>query len=662
MAPPLAVSPSTANRAASKKPNDSKPGRDALLERILSNPHLPSPPTLALQIVEKTRQANCEPTDISNLLGQDPAICGKVLKTLNSSLYSFSEPVKSLQRAVAILGLKPLRSLVLGLTLPAMQLRLEADDGLRRYWKDSVAGAIFARELAQNLRYPSPEDVLVASLLRDLGMLLLRQNFPTLYEPIWNGTVPITDGQCEWEKRNLGIDHAAVSAALLDNWGLPAELVDPVRFHHCPQDASALPPILAKRAYLLEFASRLTQLEQSAHNPAYFRETLKIAKDRFGLERPELESFLNQVRGKIEAFADLLRIDIGTCPNFTEVLAAGCQELIQLSTEAASGRSLERPPGSSSRNGKKTASGRDHQAVNLTDTLNGNVTISNLTPEFIERLRDLGSKARIKQYEVDRIIGRGAMGIVLKAFDPSLARSVAIKVMAPELADSSVAHQRFALEARFAAAIRHENVVSVFAVNELESVPFLVMEYIEGTSLEDQLEKGHNFSPKEIGRIALEMAQGLHAAHKLRVVHRDIKPANILIESDNQRVRITDFGLARAMDSEMQLSQAGMLIGTPVFMSPEQVDGKPLTGASDLFSLGSVLYVLCTGQFPFPCDSMSALLNGIATKAPVPVRELNPTIPLWLSTLIEKLHAKAPGDRFPSALALADYCKRSPIS
>ena len=111
-------------------------------------------------------------------------------------------------------------------------------------------------------------------------------------------------------------------------------------------------------------------------------------------------------------------------------------------------------------------------------------------------------------------------------------------------------------------------------MNELEGVPFLVMEYVDGTSLEDELDKGHNFSPKQIGRIALEMAQGLHAAHKLRVVHRDIKPANILIENESQRVRITDFGLARAMDSEMQLSQAGMLIGTPVFMSPEQVDGK----------------------------------------------------------------------------------------
>ena len=392
MAPSLAVSPTVPNRNAPKIKSDPEPGLDALLERILSNPQLPSPPTLALQIVEKTRQPNCEPSDISDLLAQDPAICGKVLKTLNSSLYSFSQPVKSLQRAVAILGLKPLRSLVLGLTLPAMQLRMEPDDGLRQYWKDSVAGAIIARELAKRLRYPSPEDDLVASLLRDLGMLLLRQNFPTLYVPIWDGTIQIADRQCDWEKRNLGIDHAAVKARPCWTARLLAELVEPVRFHHSPQDASGLPPALEKRAHLLEFAGRLTQLERSANNPAFFKETLRIAKERFGLERPELESFLSQVRtAGIEEFASMLRVDIGTCPNFAEVLAAGCEELIRLSAEAASGWNNERPKGSGGRPGKQLAGDGAEQPANFTDTLSGNVTLSHLTPDYLERLRDLGS-------------------------------------------------------------------------------------------------------------------------------------------------------------------------------------------------------------------------------------------------------------------------------
>lgn len=168
--------------------------------------------------------------------------------------------------------------------------------------------------------------------------------------------------------------------------------------------------------------------------------------------------------------------------------------------------------------------------------------------------------------------------------------------MAPELAQSEKAHQQFAAEARFAAAVRHENVVSVFSVSEVDGIPFLVMEFVPGMSLADMLETGRTFSVQEVARIGYQTASALAAAHDSRLIHRDIKPGNILLERGTDNVRVVDFGLARAMDEVSQLSHRGLIVGTPNYMSPEQVDGKPLTFASDLFSLGSVLYTLCTGK------------------------------------------------------------------
>jgi serine/threonine-protein kinase len=246
------------------------------------------------------------------------------------------------------------------------------------------------------------------------------------------------------------------------------------------------------------------------------------------------------------------------------------------------------------------------------------------------------------------------MGIVFKAHDPGLARDVALKVLAPECADSLVAHQRFAQEARYAAAIRHEHVVTVFAVSEVGGIPFLVMEYVPGISLQERLDSHKKITVEEIIRIGRQIALGLAAAHDLRLIHRDIKPANILLEEGTQSVRITDFGLARALDGYTDISQKGLLLGTPLFMSPEQVDGKPLAPASDLFSLGSVLYLLCTGKHPFIATSLTKLLRAIAENTPPPIRSLNPDIPEWLAQLIQKLHAKHPQDRFLSAGKVAD--------
>jgi DNA-binding response OmpR family regulator len=281
-----------------------------------------------------------------------------------------------------------------------------------------------------------------------------------------------------------------------------------------------------------------------------------------------------------------------------------------------------------------------------------------LDQDFFRRLEKPDSRLRIQHYDIKRLIGKGAMGMVLLAHDPGLVRDVAIKVLAPELANSPVAHQRFEQEARCAAAIRHENVVTVFAVSEVGGTPLLVMEYVPGDSLQDRLDAGESFAVGDAVRIGRQVAQGLAAAHQLGVIHRDIKPANILLDAGTGSVRITDFGLARAVDCKANLSQHGLLLGTPMFMSPEQVDGKPLTPATDLFSLGIVLFTLCAGKHPFASSSLTNLLRVIAEANPPPLRSLNPSVPPALAEIIHRLLAKDPAERLPAATALVGFAPR----
>jgi HD-like signal output (HDOD) protein len=647
----ISTIPTFASRTvAAIHPRNEQDEKGALLERILANPKLPSPPTLALQIVQKTRQPDCKVGEIAELLALDPVVCGKVLKTLNSALYSLSQPVTSLNRAVTILGLRPLRSLVLGLTLPAMQSGLDMDEGLRRYWKDSVAGAILTRELARKLRYPAPEDDLVASLLSDLGILLLRHTFRDTYQP-WLGVAGLDGDQSEWEERNLGVHHGEVSAALLGNWGLPREIVEPIRVHHCPDLLDDRTEVLVRRAYLLDFTSRLAQLDELSADASRLQAILDLARDRYKLGRADLEALLEGARPNIEEFAAILKVDIGTCPGFAEALAAGCEELIRLSME-----SVHEPAGLQNGSSSQGLLRRDSNS-DTSSAIAFRMSAADLSQDFFVKLRREQTKAQIQHYEVEDWIGQGGMGIVIKAYEPGLDRHVALKFLAPELATSKTARQRFSLEARFAAAVRSDHVVTTFAVSELDAVPFLVMEYIKGKSLEQRIDARQTFTVSDIARIAHQTALGLAAAHDLRLIHRDVKPGNILLEDGTDRVRIMDFGLARAMDQDFQLSQAGQMIGTPLFMSPEQVDGKPLTPVSDLFSLGSVLYTLCTGRLPFVGDTLSRLLHAVAVETPVPIQDLNPSIPDWLAELVDKLHAKSPADRFPTALAVAECCK-----
>jgi serine/threonine protein kinase len=260
-------------------------------------------------------------------------------------------------------------------------------------------------------------------------------------------------------------------------------------------------------------------------------------------------------------------------------------------------------------------------------------------------------------YEVRDVIGQGGMGVVLKAFDPGLNRLVAIKVMAAAVAGSATARRRFHREAQAAATVCHEHVVAVHGVHEQEGLPYLVMQYIAGESVQDRLDRAGPMELVEIVRIGHQTACGLAAAHAQGLIHRDIKPANLLLENGVARVKITDFGLARSVD-DAPLTQQGVLAGTPEYMAPEQARGEPVDHRADLFSLGSVLYAMATGSPPFRGASVVAVLRQVCDATPVRIRSLNPNLPAWLETLIERLMAKNPADRLQSAAEVAGLLER----
>jgi serine/threonine protein kinase len=278
--------------------------------------------------------------------------------------------------------------------------------------------------------------------------------------------------------------------------------------------------------------------------------------------------------------------------------------------------------------------------------------------DFLEPPSRPGSLGRLGHYEVLEVVGRGGMGIVLRALDEKLHRTVAIKVMAAELAASASARKRFTREARAAAAVAHEHVVTIHAVEEDRRPPYLVMQFVEGISLQEKLDRSGPLGLEEILRIGLQVAEGLAAAHKQGLVHRDVKPANILLENGVERVKLTDFGLARAAD-DASVTQSGVIAGTPQYMSPEQAAGRTVDPRSDLFSLGSVLYAMCTGRPPFRADSALAVLRRVSDEPPRPIREVNPGVPGWLCDLIARFHAKDPSRRIQSASEAAESLAQS---
>jgi serine/threonine protein kinase len=273
--------------------------------------------------------------------------------------------------------------------------------------------------------------------------------------------------------------------------------------------------------------------------------------------------------------------------------------------------------------------------------------------ELLGPTDDPNMLGRIGCYEIVGLLGQGGMGAVFKGFDRSLHRFVAIKMLLPHLAASGAARKRFAREAQAVAAVVDDHVMAIHCVDEWQGAPYLVMTYSRGITLQKRLSETGPLEVREILRIGMQAAKGLTAAHAQGIVHRDIKPANIFLDQNVERVQLMDFGLARAVD-DASLTRTGVLAGTPQYMSPEQARAETIDHRSDLFSLGSVMYAMCTGHAPFRAESSYGVLRLITDNKPRPIREINPDVPEWLCAIIDKLMAKQTFDRFSSAQEVAE--------
>lgn len=274
---------------------------------------------------------------------------------------------------------------------------------------------------------------------------------------------------------------------------------------------------------------------------------------------------------------------------------------------------------------------------------------------FLEPTERPGSLGRVAHYEVLELIGRGGFGAVFKAFDPKLERHVAIKFMDPRLASTSPPRKRFLREARSAAAIKHENIVQIHSVEE-NPIPYLVMEHIDGGTLQERI---NGFGPHEVDELlalGIQIASGLAAAHDKGLIHRDIKPSNILVENGS-RIKITDFGLARAAD-DASLTRSGMIMGTPMYMAPEQALGQELDHRADLFSMGAVFYQMASGRPPFRAPTSVAVIQRVVRDTPRSIAEIVTGFPDWLETIIFKLLEKDAANRFQTAREVEELLRQ----
>jgi urea transport system substrate-binding protein len=282
--------------------------------------------------------------------------------------------------------------------------------------------------------------------------------------------------------------------------------------------------------------------------------------------------------------------------------------------------------------------------------LSQDVTVDPLRPRDSNCSADAWVGKSLGKYQITGVLGQGAMGVVFKAHDPLIDRDVAIKMLAGHLAADTHARDRFLSEAKAAGKLNHPNVITIHEIGNDEQTHYLVLEYVTGGSLNDRMVATGGLSVLEATQALIDACKGVSAAHAAGLIHRDIKPANFMRAADGS-VKVADFGLAKAASGTGQgLTQAGMLVGTPFFMSPEQCEGKPLDPRTDLYSLGATYYSLLTGSHPFQGTDSIPQLMYLHCHGPIPdPRAVNPAIPEACSRIINRAMAKVPAERYQSA-------------
>ena len=252
------------------------------------------------------------------------------------------------------------------------------------------------------------------------------------------------------------------------------------------------------------------------------------------------------------------------------------------------------------------------------------------------------------RYRIEAQLGEGGMGKVYRAWDKDVGRTVALKIVKPELAVDATIMQRFRLELMLASRISHRNILRIHDLGDVDGIKFISMAYVEGSDLHDLMEMARPMPMERMLHLARQLCEGMEAAHAEGVIHRDLKPRNVLVDTQDQ-VHVMDFGLAKLMDADVSMTRTGDVLGTPLYMSPEQIEGGSLDARTDVYAIGLILYEMATGALPFAGKTAMAVMHARLTQRPKPVRKLNPSIPDWYARLIAKCMERDPEDRYQRA-------------
>jgi signal transduction histidine kinase len=304
-----------------------------VLARIADNPKLPTPPTLTMQILDQASRPTCTIHEMAKIISHDPGLCGKMLKLVNSTMFGLARPVTSVDRAMNLLGLKHVRSLVLSLSLSSMRFRSASAERMKTYWKSSVTTAIVCRELALSRGKGEADSEMVAGLLCDIGELLLQESYPDKYAVVLDSPPEmLRKNQCALEAEAVGVDHAEVGAYCLSRWKMPEDLTLAIRWHHKPE---AAPAPAMNRAYLLYFASCIAHMYRAADRSDLLAEIVSLARQRFGMNDKSLVAFLDGLKHKIDDFAALIDVEMEPSESFADLFAKATENLTKFAVEAS---------------------------------------------------------------------------------------------------------------------------------------------------------------------------------------------------------------------------------------------------------------------------------------------------------------------------------------
>jgi len=562
--------------------------------------------------------------DLSKIILSDPILTAQILRMANSSYFGRQQKIDSISHALMLLGLQNIKNIMYrdGMRQLFQTHSVQHKEAVANLWQHSAIASVCASYLHNLFEGLNMGTLFTLGIIHDIGKLIILE-LPQAKElgSSFLDKYPAEVSVFE-EDRLFGINHTVIGGLILENWNFSDLIINVVTMHHAPAYLAADKKSVDSEKF--KYMLTLFIADQAAKLFADWNEGIIRTYSLLESYCPLVNK--NRLLNKIIDANLLLQI------RATEAITiAEKPDKLPAGKEKPQRKILPRPAADLA--GENQLSEAADATIAMTKT---------------DAVRTIG------RYQIMREIGRGATGTVYLGMDPLINREVAIKTLRYGDADETeIAANKNRLfgEAKAIGRLSHPNIVTIYDVGEYKGAAYLAMEFLEGEDLVPYCNKNNRLPLTEVIRIILATALALDYAHRNGIVHRDVKPGNIRILKDGS-IKVIDFGVARIVETSR--TSTGVIIGSPNYMSPEQVDGQPLDGRSDLFSLGTIFYELLTGEKPFRGDNLTSLLLQIKTAEPVPISTLFPQVPGPCIAIVERALAKDKEQRYQSGREFAD--------